>query len=91
MLILLLICIVTVHRCITTHLKAMFLSEPLPAATLQQLSATREAMKTLRDFEAEGNTQSEMQAIYATTVDACIVSLVKAIQALSEHALTVGP
>ena len=40
--------------------------------------------------------EGEMQAIYASTVDDCIVLLVKAIQALSEHSLSdlqtlVGP
>ena len=74
----------------------MFRSEPLLAAVLQQLSATREATRTLHDFESAGDTQGEMQSRHASAVDDCIVSLVTAIQALSEHALSdledlVGP
>ena len=64
----------------------MFRLEPLPehvpAAALQQLSATREATGTLQ------NTEGEVQTIRAVAVDVCIVSLVKLIQALSEHALS---
>ena len=55
---------------------------------LQQISATREATRTLRNFEAEGDFEGEMQAIHASVVDDCIVSLVKAIQVLREHSLS---
>ena len=73
--ILLLICIVTVHRCTTLTFQSMFRSEPLPEAVLQQLSATREATRTLHDFESTGDTQVEMQNRHAWAVDICIVSL----------------
>ena len=74
----------------------MFRSEPLPAAVLQQLSATREATRTLHDFESAGETQVEMQNRHGWAVDICIVSLGAAIRALREHALSgleelVGP
>ena len=97
MLLLLLICIVTVHRSPLCTLQGrMFRSEPLPAAVLQQLSATREATRTLHDFESAGDTQEEMQARHAWAMDTCIVSLGAAIRALREHALSgledlVGP
>ena len=74
----------------------MFRSEPLPAAVLQQLSATREATRTLHNFESAGGTQVEMQNRHAWAVDDCIASLATAIKALREHALSdlkdlVGP
>jgi len=74
----------------------MFRSEPLPAAVLQQLSATREATRTLHNFESAGETQGEMQNRHGWAVDICIVSLGAAIRALREHALSgleglVGP
>ena len=69
-------------------LRGMFRSEPLPAAVLQQLSATREATRTLHDFESAGETQVEMQTRHAWAVGICIVSLGATIQALREHALS---
>ena len=66
----------------------MFRSEPLPAAVLQQLSATREATRTLHNFESAGETQGEMQNRHGWAVDICIVSLGAAIRALREHALS---
>ena len=66
----------------------MFRSEPLPAAVLQQLSATREATRTLHNFESAGDTEEEMQARHAWAVDECIVSLGAAIRALREHSLS---
>ena len=85
---------------VKTHVYAcsarMLRSKPLPAAVLQQLSATREATRTLHNFESAGDLEDEVQAIHASTVDDCIVSPVKAIRALSEHSLSdlqtlVGP
>ena len=50
----------------------------------------------MHNFEAEADLAGEMQASHAAAVDDCIVSLVRAIQALSEHSLSdlqdlVGP
>ena len=77
-------------------LQGMFRSKPLPAAVLQQPSATREATRTLHNFESAGDTQVEMQNRHAWAVDICTVSLATAIKALREHALSdledlVGP
>ena len=65
----------------------MFHLELLPAAVLQQLFATQEATRPLHDFafEAEADLEGEVQAIHTDAMDACIVSLARVIQALSEY------